>query len=113
MRLLLDDALPAELAQRLQLHNHDVVTVAARPDLRGSTDAELFAIAQHERRAVVTTNAIDFLELARRGEHCGVILADGRRLARDQALAQLARDLRRFAESPSSCASIVHVLGGH
>lgn len=106
MRVLIDDTLPAELAQRLQLHNHDVTTVASRPELRGAPDVTVFAVAQREQRAIVTTNALDYLELAGQGEHWGVILTDAGRLVREQTLAQLARDLRQI----ESCHSRIYTL---
>lgn len=96
MRLLLDETLPDELAQRLQLQQHDVATVATNPELRGACDRDVFAIARREGRVLVTTNAIDFLVLAGAQEHPGLVVTTVRRIAPD-ALAQFVRDLQRLA----------------
>lgn len=96
MRLLLDDTLPGELVQRLQLLNHDVATVATRPELRGAPDATVLAAASREQRALVTTNAVDLLPLAREHEHYGLVVTTVRRVS-GQALAQFVRDLAQLA----------------
>lgn len=81
MRLLLDDTLPAELVQRLQLLNHDVATVGTHPELRGAPDAVVFASACRELRALVTTNAVDFLVLAGEHDHSGLVVTTVQRVS--------------------------------
>ena len=48
MRLLLDEMLPAAIAQQLRNRGHDVVAVAELLELRGLPDDELFDHAQRD-----------------------------------------------------------------
>ena len=68
MKLLIDEMFPAALAEQLRARGHDAVSVhdADRANLQGAPDAEVFAVAADEARAVVTENVPDFrrLELA-------------------------------------------------
>jgi hypothetical protein len=66
------------IAEQLRLRGHDVVAVKERPELQQRTDAEVFAAAQLEGRAVVTENVRDYRELAyfegsSAAPHAGVI----------------------------------------
>jgi hypothetical protein len=84
VRLLLDAMCPPAIAAQLRRRGHDVDAVAARGELRSLPDDEVFALAQIERRAMVTDNVIDYLLLAQGrdtpGEaHHGVILVDPKR----------------------------------
>ena len=63
MRLLLDEMYPSALAEQLRNNGHDVSAITERPELRSLSDADVFATAQHERRAVVTENIADFVPL--------------------------------------------------
>jgi hypothetical protein len=81
LRLLLDEMYPPTIAGQLRLGGHDVEAVADRAELRGLTDAEVFAAAAAEARAVVTENIADFVELAsasdRLGDsHHGLVIVD-------------------------------------
>jgi uncharacterized protein DUF5615 len=84
VKLLLDEMLPAVIAERLRGRGHDVGAVQERTELRGLTDPDLFEHAQLEQRAVVTYNRDDFLALDREYRahgraHHGVIILNPRR----------------------------------
>ncbi|MGH2805284.1 MAG: DUF5615 family PIN-like protein [Thermoleophilaceae bacterium] len=83
MRLLLDEMYPAGIAEGLRARGHDVVAVVERSDLRNLSDADVFAAAQREGRAVATENVSDFVPIANdhdaRGvAHHGLVLVDAR-----------------------------------
>ncbi|PZR65395.1 MAG: hypothetical protein DLM63_11825 [Solirubrobacterales bacterium] len=72
---------PAAIAEQLRLRGSDVDAVTARAELRSLPDADVFAAALAERRAVVSENIGDFTSLAgaadQRGHaHYGLILVD-------------------------------------
>ncbi len=76
-----------EVAEQLRRRGHDVSAVTERPELRSLADSALFALAQQERRAIVTENVADFVPLAdaadQRGQrHHGLILIDPAKFAR-------------------------------
>lgn len=105
MKLLLDEMISGEVAARLRARGHDVVAVVADRGMRGSTDAEVFAFAQQQERAVVTYNRIDFEPLARaQGEagqtHCGLVIINAKRFPNDQ-FARLVDALEGFLNGPS------------
>jgi len=65
VRLLLDEMYPAVVAEQLRGRGHDVVSVHD-PDyrrLQGAPDAEVFAAALTDDRALVTENVVDFRRL--------------------------------------------------
>ena len=64
MRLLLDEHLPQVIAARLRLLGYDVVAVAERSDLRGSSDHALWVAARSLGRLIVTQDVGDFIRLA-------------------------------------------------
>ena len=79
MRFLLDEMYPHAIAEGLLRRGHAAVAVTERPDLRTLPDGELFAVAQSDRRAVVTENVADFAPLAdsydaRGTGHFGLVL---------------------------------------
>lgn len=87
MRFLLDEMYPASIADGLRARGRDAVAVVERMELRNVPDADLFALAQTEKRAVVTENVGDFVVLASeydgRGEvHHGVVFVHARRYPR-------------------------------
>ncbi|HEV3323846.1 MAG TPA: DUF5615 family PIN-like protein [Solirubrobacteraceae bacterium] len=87
MKLLLDEMYPPSIAEQLRRRGHDVHAVTARAELRTLPDAEIFAVAQRERRVVVTENIDDFSAIAdshdRRGQaHHGLILVTPRHYPR-------------------------------
>jgi hypothetical protein len=64
LKLLLDEMYTSAIAEQLRNRGHDPEAVIERTDLRGRSDADLFALAQHEQRAVVTENIDDFSGIA-------------------------------------------------
>ena len=79
LRLLVDEMYPPAIAEQLRDRKHDVEAVTERPELRALADTDLFALAQHEQRAVVTENNDDFSVIAsgydQRGQaHHGLVL---------------------------------------
>lgn len=84
MRLLLDEMLPAAIADELRARGHDACAVVERTELRGLADHDLFEHAQTEKRAIVTYNRDDFLALDRQSrvtgrDHHGVVILNPRR----------------------------------
>jgi hypothetical protein len=86
--LLLDEHLPQVIATRLRLDGYDVVAVAERSDLRGSSDQALWVAARSEGRLVVTQDIGDFVRLALQDaaisrSHAGLVLIHHRWFSRD------------------------------
>jgi len=73
VRLLIDEMYPPVIAERLRGAGHDAVSVLEVPDLAGQGDAEVCEIAVSNRRAVVTENAADFLEIVKRRSAVGEV----------------------------------------
>lgn len=87
MRLLLDEHYSPAIAEQLRQRGHDVVAVKERPGLVGLEDAELFSLAQAERRAILTENWADYQRLRTAAEEAGthyygVVLTSRRQLPR-------------------------------
>jgi Domain of unknown function (DUF5615) len=83
LKLLLDEMYPSAIADGLRARGHDAIAVVERPELRNLSDADVFAAAQHERRAVVSENVPDFVPIANdhdaRGQaHHGLVLVHAR-----------------------------------
>jgi hypothetical protein len=83
LKLLLDEMYPHTVAEGLRSRGHDAVAVVERPELRAAADADVFAAAQREQRAVVTENVADFVPIAldhdlRGVAHYGLVLVHPR-----------------------------------
>jgi predicted nuclease of predicted toxin-antitoxin system len=63
VRLLLDEMLPPAIARELRERGHDVLAIAEHPGWAALSDPEVLALAQTERRAVVTNNLRDYRPL--------------------------------------------------
>lgn len=79
LKLLIDEMYPPAIAEQLRDRTHDAEAVTERSELRALADADVFALAQQERRAVVTENIDDFSVIAtgydQRGKaHHGLVL---------------------------------------
>lgn len=79
MKLLVDEMYPQAIAEQLRQRGGNVEAVTERPELRALADADIFALAQQEQRAVLTENIADFSVIAdsydqRRQAHHGLVL---------------------------------------
>jgi predicted nuclease of predicted toxin-antitoxin system len=84
VKALLDEQLSPQIAVLLREAGYDVVAVADRDDLAGSSDSIILEVATSEGRAVVTNNIKDFRplaaeRLARGRTHAGLILVPSTR----------------------------------
>jgi Domain of unknown function (DUF5615) len=61
--LLLDEMFSPSIAAELRRRGHDVLAVAAEPQLRSMTDTELYLWATKEGRRIVSENVKDFRRL--------------------------------------------------
>ena len=105
MKGLLDEQLSPQIAVSLRQAGYDLVAVAERDDLVGSSDGVVFEVAATEERAVITNNVKDFRplaaeRLAQGRTHAGLILLPSKRTRTRAAVASLA-------------GSIEEVLRGH
>ena len=87
MRLLLDEMHAPAVAEALVASGHDVVAVAAEPELRGCSDRGLLEHACAADQAIVTENIGDFSSLAagwasEARDHCGLVFTSPRRFNR-------------------------------
>ncbi len=71
MRILADEEMESPTVHRLRNYGHDVVHVARRDDLRGSSDDRVGEIAAEENRLVLTHDD-DFLIIPEK-EHDGIL----------------------------------------
>lgn len=99
MRLLLDEHFSPEIARQLRRRRHDVIAAREHPELHSLTDADLLAHATDQRRAIVTENVVDFVELHRiavttGARHHGLIFTSSRTFPRSKrAMGRLVRAL--------------------
>jgi hypothetical protein len=61
--LLLDEMFSPDIAVELRRRGHDVIAVAALPELRSMSDVEIYGWASGEGRRIVTENVKDFRPL--------------------------------------------------
>jgi hypothetical protein len=85
--LLIDEHYPPKIAEQLRERGHDAVAVQEEADLRGMTDADLFAEAQRRNCAVLTESIVDYLMLdaeyrGRHLAHWGLVLTSNRTFPR-------------------------------
>lgn len=78
---------PPEIATQLQRRGHDAMAVARRHELRGQSDAVIFAAARAEGRTIATENVADYrpvaaYELRQGRSHAGLIFMSNRRFPR-------------------------------
>lgn len=109
MRLLLDEHFSPEIARQLRDRGHDALAVRDHPDARGISDPEVLALATRQRRAVVTENVADFVELHRAAiithtSHFGLIFTSPRQFPRTvRAIGRLVRALEALlSDHPST-----------
>jgi hypothetical protein len=116
VRLLLDEMLSAEIAEKIRSRGHDAVAVDKTPELRGLPDRELFGHAQEQERAIVTYDREDFLALdreyrSRQQEHYGIAILHPRRFPQGAgSIGSPVTALASFVEAGSPYPSFIHWL---
>jgi hypothetical protein len=114
MRLLLDAHFSPQIASQLRRRRHDVVAARATPDLHGLTDAALLAHAAAQRRALVTENVADFMELHRTAvitgrRHFGLVFTSPRGFPRtSRAIGRLLRALDALLDARRTDGALVN-----
>jgi hypothetical protein len=102
LNLLLDEHYSPRIAQQLRRRGYDVICVSERAELIGARDSDLLRVAAAERRALVTENVADFVELsrqfaAREEDHYGLIFTSATRFPRSRAtVGAFVRELGRL-----------------
>jgi uncharacterized protein YbjT (DUF2867 family) len=89
VRLLLDEMFSPEIAAELVKRGHDVVAVAADPELVGLPDEQVLEWATDQGRCLVTENVKDYEVLRRAAAaqgttHAGLLYSGPRRFPRDR-----------------------------
>jgi hypothetical protein len=116
VRLLLDEMISAVVAEQLRLRGRDVEAVSERRELRGLPDGDVREYAQGAKRALVTYNRDDFLELDRRfrsqgREHSGVVVLNPKRFPQGaSSLGPLIVSLDQLIASEPPYPSFIHWL---
>jgi hypothetical protein len=107
--LLLDEHFSPTISDQLRRRKHDVAAAQERPDLQGMTERQLLDVARDERRAIVTENVSDFVELHREAvlrdqPHYGLVFTSPRQFPRNRlAIGHLVRALDHLlAEHPGA-----------
>jgi predicted nuclease of predicted toxin-antitoxin system len=91
-RLLLDEMFSPQIASKLVRRGHDVVAVAADPELAGLPDEQVLEWATSQGRCLVTENVKDYEVLRRAAAaqgrtHAGLLYCAARRFPRDRRFA--------------------------
>jgi predicted nuclease of predicted toxin-antitoxin system len=91
-RLLLDEMFSPQIASELVRRGHDVVAVAADPELAGLPDEQVLEWATSQGRCLVTENVKDYEVLRRAAAaqgrtHAGLLYCPARRFPRDRRFA--------------------------
>jgi predicted nuclease of predicted toxin-antitoxin system len=96
VKFLLDHDVPAAVKDALERHEHDVIRLT---DLlpRTASDETVFAAAQNNQSVMITCNRDDFLKLAAKGPHLGLIILIRRRSPQAEC-ANLLRLIRKAGE---------------
>jgi len=89
--LLLDEMFSPQIADRLCKRGHDVLAVAAQPELVGQPDEQILAQASAQDRCLLTENVRDFEILrsawARDGKvHAGLLYTSRQRFPRERRM---------------------------
>jgi predicted nuclease of predicted toxin-antitoxin system len=100
---LIDEQLSPQIAALLRQAGYDVVAVAERDDLVGSSDTIVLEVAVTEERAVITNNVKDFRPLAAQRlaqgrTHAGLILLPSKRTRSRAAVATLAGAIEKVLQ---------------
>jgi hypothetical protein len=116
VKLLLDEQISGKVAERLRDRGHDVTAATEDPSLRGLSDPDLFEVAQHQGRALVTYNRVDFEPIIREyaqtnREHHGLIIVHPTRFP-SREFAQLAAAIEGLLKGPNLGISFLIWLRG-
>lgn len=117
MKGLLDEQLFPRIAALLRQAGFDVVAVAERDDLAGSSDRAVLDVAAAEERAVITNNVKDFRplaaeRLAQGRSHAGLILLPSKRTRTRAAVATLASAVEKvLRDHPAGLAGSERWIG--
>jgi hypothetical protein len=89
VRLVLDEMVSPQIAVELVRRGHDVVAVAADPELAGLPDEQILEWATEQGRCLVTENVKDYEVLRRAAAaqgrtHAGLLYRGPRRFPRDR-----------------------------
>jgi predicted nuclease of predicted toxin-antitoxin system len=100
VKAILDEQLSPQIALLLRKAGYDVIAVAERDDLAGSTDNVIVEVASTEERAVITNNVKDFRplvagRLAQGRTHPGLILLPSKRTRTRASVAAIARAIEQ------------------
>lgn len=111
MKLLLDEQISGKVAERLRDRGHDVTAATDDITLRGTSDPDLFEVAQHQGRALVTYNRVDFEPIIRgyaaeNREHHGLVIVHPTRFP-SREFAQMATAMEGLLQGPSLGLSFV------
>lgn len=108
-KLVLDEHYSRSIAAALRNRGHDVVAIVENPDLRGTSDAEVFSAAAAQGRRIVTENIKDFRPLLLRAIAAGspapaLLLVAPRRFPRGRGdrTAIIAAALATWLERPDA-----------
>ncbi len=100
---------PAVIAEQLRRRGYEVSAVTERVELRSLLDEGIFALAQEERRAVVTENIADFVPLGDAAEqrgraHYGLVLIDPAKFPRGnpRTTGRMVRELEKLLANDTS-----------
>ena len=108
MKVLLDEHFSPEIARQLRDRGHDALAVREHPDARGLSDRDVLTLATTQRRAVVTENVADFIELHRAAiitntPHFGLVFTSSRQFPRTRrAIGRLVRALEALLSAHPS-----------
>jgi predicted nuclease of predicted toxin-antitoxin system len=78
VKFFLDHDVPAAVKDALERHGHDIIRLTDFLQ-RSAPDEDVFAVAQSNQCVMITCNRNDFLKLAARGPHLGLIILIRRR----------------------------------
>jgi Domain of unknown function (DUF5615) len=103
LKLLLDEHFSKRVAEEMRRRGYDVAAVTEREDLRGLSDAVLFAQARTDGSVIVTQDYADFAALMREAaideiDHPGVLFVPKRLWASVRDFDRLASALARFLD---------------
>ncbi len=105
--LLLDEMFSPGIAEELRRRGHDVIAVAADPQLRAMADPDLLAWVANQERRLVTENVKDFRRLLHASEAAGpgLLFTSSRTFPRSrQAVGALISALEGWLTRPDAAA---------